>query len=191
MSRPISPASLESISEAAISHRFESIQSERRSRHIPTQTFESAPIVAGNRHIGVQTHPALSHAARRDSGVRLHPTLFAIKRLDAIPKTPPTLPYLGTRCDPRTNGSGREQSQQRVVGGQHVLARIESAALDDTEYSTSGTGQDKRHVFGLWRRERNERPEIVGGPGIDPVEHEHVEMRRQVQRRPEALDERD
>jgi len=191
MGRAVSPTGLEPIGETSIRHRFEAIQSERRSRHITTQTFESAPIVAGKRHVCVQTHAALSHAARRDSGVRLHSTLFTIERLDAIPKTPPTLPCLGTGCDPRTNGRGREQSQQRLVRGQRVLTRIETPAFDDAENSTSGTGQYTGHVFGLWRRERNERSEIVGGAGIDPIQYEHMEMRRQVQRRPEALNEGD
>ena len=104
MGRAVSPAGLEPIGETSIRHRFKAIQSERRSRHITTQTFEAAPIVAGNRHVCVQTHTALSHAARRDSGVRLHSTLFTIERLDAIPKTPPTLSRFGARCDPRTNG---------------------------------------------------------------------------------------
>jgi hypothetical protein len=191
MGRAVSPAGLEPIGETSIRHRFKAIQSERRSRHIATQAFESAPIIAGNRHVCVQTHAALSHAARRDAGVRLHSTLFAIERLDAIPKTPPTLPCFGTRRDPRANGRGREQSQQRLVRGQRVLTRIETPAFDDAENSTSGTGQYTGHVFGLWRRERNERSEIVGGTGIDAVEYEHMEMRRQVQRRPEALNEGD
>jgi hypothetical protein len=191
MGRAVSPAGLEPIGETSIRHRFEAIQSERRSRHITTQTFEAAPIVGGNRHVCVQTHAALSHAARGDAGVWLHATLFIIERLDAIPKTPPTIPCFGTRRDPRANGRGREQSQQRLVRGQRVLTRIETPAFDDAEDPTRGTGQYTGHVFGLWRRERNERSEIVGRPGINPIQYEDVEMRRQVQRRPEALNESD
>ena len=48
MGRAVSPAGLEPIGEAPISHRFEAILRERRSSHITTQTFESAPIVSGN-----------------------------------------------------------------------------------------------------------------------------------------------
>ncbi len=191
MGRAVSPTGLEPIGEASIGHRFESIQGERRSRHITTQTFEPAPIVGGNRHVGVQTHAALSHAARGDPGARLHAALFAIKRLDAIPETPPTLPCLGTHRDPRTDGSGREQSKQWFVRGQRVLTRIETAAFDDTNNSTSRTGQDTGHVLSLWRRERNEQAEVVDRAGIDPVEYEDMEMRRQVQRRSEALNESD
>jgi hypothetical protein len=53
MSRPISPACLESISEASISHRFEATLRKRRPSDITTQTFESAPVVNGNCHIRV------------------------------------------------------------------------------------------------------------------------------------------
>jgi hypothetical protein len=104
----------------------------------------------------VQTHAAFSHAARRNSGVRLHATLFIIELLDAIPKTSPTLSCFGTRRDPRANGRCREQSQQRLVRRQQILAGVETPTFDDAENSTSGTGQYTGHVFGLWRRERNE-----------------------------------
>jgi hypothetical protein len=47
MGRAVSPAGLEPIGETSIRHRFEAIQSERRSRYIATQTFESATIELG------------------------------------------------------------------------------------------------------------------------------------------------
>ena len=191
MSRPVSPAGLEPIGETSIGHRLEAIQCERRSSHITTQTFKPTSIASGNSDIGVQAHAALSHAARRDRGVRLHATLFAIERLDAIPKTPPTLPCLGARRDPRANGRGREQSQQRLVRRQRILLGIETAAFEDTEHSTSRTGQNAGYIFGLRRRERNERSQIVRGAGIDAIEYENMKVWRQVQRRPEALNESD
>jgi len=64
-------------------------------------------------------------------------------------------------------------------------------ALGDSKNPTCCASQNAGHVFGLRRRERNERSQIVRGARIDPVEHERVEMRRQVERRPEALDESD
>jgi hypothetical protein len=78
MGRAVSPARLESVRESAVRHRFEAVERERRPGDITTQTFESASIVVGNRHIGVQTHAALSHTARRDPGAQLHAALLAI-----------------------------------------------------------------------------------------------------------------
>lgn len=114
-----------------------------------------------------------------------------IRWLHLIPKTPPTLPRLGTRRNPRANGRGHEQSKQRLVRRQRILIGIKTTAIDDTEHSTSRTRQDAGHVLGLWWWERYERSEIVRGAGIDPVEYEHMEMWRQVQRRPEPLNECD
>jgi hypothetical protein len=53
MGRAVSPACLESIGESSVRHRLESVERDRRSGHITTQTFESIPIVGRNGHIGV------------------------------------------------------------------------------------------------------------------------------------------
>jgi hypothetical protein len=161
MGHSVSPAVLEPVGESPIGHRFEPTDCQWRTGHVKTQTLESIPIVGGHSYISVQAHTALSCAARRNPTFRFDTTLPGIERLDPITKTPPTLARLGARRDPRANRRGREQSQQRVVRRQGVLIRIETPALDNPENSTGGPRQNPPHIFGLRRRKRNERSEIV------------------------------
>jgi len=189
--RAVSPACLEPNRESLIGHRLGPIDRERRPGHRTTQPLESVPIVSRNGHIGVQAHASLSHTAGWNRSFRFDTPLPAIERLDPIPETPPTLARLGARRDPRAKGRGREQRKQRIVRGQGVLTRIDAPTLENPKDSMRSAGQNARYIFGFRRRKRNERSKIVRRSGIDPVEHECVEMWRQVQRRPEALDESD
>ena len=191
MGRSVSPSALEPVRESSDRHRHEATECERRSGRITTQALESISIVGRNGHVGVQAHPTLPHAAGRNRRFRFDTVLPVFERLDPVAKTSPTLACLGAGRDPRANGCGREQSKERVVGCQRVLIRIEATALENPKDSARGPCQDPRDIFGLRRRERNERSEIVRGSGIDPVEHECVEMGREVQCRPEALNESD
>jgi hypothetical protein len=161
MGRAVSPARLESVRESAVGHLFEAVERERRPGHIATQTLEPIPIIGGHSYISVQAHTALSYAARRNRTFRFDTSLPGIERLDPITKTPPTLARLGARRDTRANRRGREHSEQRVVRRQGVLIRIETPALDNPENSTGGPRQNPRHIFGLRRRKRNKRSEIV------------------------------
>jgi len=159
--RAISPLGLEPVRESPVGHRFEPIDREGRSGHITTQTLEPIPIVGRDGHVGVEAHATFSNATRRNRSFRFDTTLPGIERLDPVAETPPTLARLGACRDPRTNGRGREHSEQRVVRRQRILIRIETPALDNPENSTRGPRQNPPHISGLRRRKRNERSEIV------------------------------
>lgn len=105
VSRPVSPARLESMGESAVRHRLEAIDRKRRPRHITTQMLESIPIPGRNGQVGVQAHPALPNATRRNRRLRVDTALPTIHRLDPVAKAPPTRALLGRGRWLSENGS--------------------------------------------------------------------------------------
>jgi len=57
-------------------------------------------------YVGMEAHPAVSNATRRDRCVWLHAIVFVCSGFDAIPETMPPLDRFGSGRDPRSDGGG-------------------------------------------------------------------------------------
>jgi hypothetical protein len=110
---------------------------------------------------------------------------------NAILETTPPLARFGSGRDPRSDGGGTEHSHQRVVADEGIVVKGDPLPLEPPQDAPSRSGENPGDVLGLGRRERREGTGVRGRSRVDAVEHERVEVGREVQRRPEALDERD
>ncbi len=191
MRRPVAPRRLEPIGEPPVGHRLEAIDCERGTCHIATQTLESPSIAGWHRHVGMQAHPTVSHAARRDQCAGLDPVVVLSDRLDSVPETTPRLARFGASGDSRSDGGGAEHRHQWIVGGKWILVHRDPLPLEPPKDAPSRPGQYPGHVLGLGCREWSEGPGVRRRARVDPVEHERVEVGRQIECRAEALDEGD
>ena len=191
--RPVPPWRLEPIGNPTITQLFEPLQRERRTCHIATQPFESAPVPCGNSHVGMKAHPAVPDATWRNPSVGLDAVLLTLVRvrIDPISESPPRLARFRPRRDPRADRGRREHRQERLVLSQTIFTFLDPQVLEPSSDPAGRPGQDADHVVGLGWVERVEATRHARTPFVHPVEHERMEMRRQVEGRAEALDERD
>jgi hypothetical protein len=141
----------------------------------------------------MQTHPALANAARGDRGPRLD-TVFAIllgDRFDPIPESSPRRACLRPGRNPRADGRGAQQREQRIVLRKPILALLLSRRLETSPDPPRGPGQHASHVVGFGWIERMKATRRTRCPLVDAVENQRMEMWRQVESRTEALNERD
>jgi hypothetical protein len=192
MRRSVAPGRLQTIGEPPIGHRLEAVEGEGRTRHVSTQPLESSPIVLGDGHVGVQAHPAVSYTAGRDPGPRLHAVLFLFsRRLHPVPETTPRISCLGAGRDPRSDGCVAERRHQEIVGREWIFLHRDPLPLEPAQDASSRACEYARHVLGLGRWQWGEETGHRRRPRVDTVEHEGVEVGREVQRGAKALDERD
>ena len=78
----------------------------------------------------MQAHPTVSNAALRNRRAGLDAVVVLTNRLHPIVETTPRLSRLGTRRDPRSDGRGTEHCHQRIVGGEWIFVRLDSAPLE-------------------------------------------------------------
>jgi hypothetical protein len=191
MRRPVAPRRLEPIGEPPVGHRLEAIDCERGTCHIATQTLESPSIAGRHGHVGMQAHPTVSHAARRDQCARLDPVVVLSDRLDSIPEPSPWLTGFKASGDSRSDGGGAEHRHQWIVGGKWIFVHRDPLPLKPPKDAPRRPCQDPAHVLGLGCREWSEGPWVRRRARVDPVEHERVEVGREIECRTEALDESD
>jgi hypothetical protein len=191
--RPVPPRCLQPIGESPVAELFEPAQRQGRPGHISTQTLESPSIPCRNRDVGVKTHPAHANAARRDPRPRLDAilTFFLGNRIDPIPESSPRRARLGPRRDSRADGRGAQQREQRIVLRKPVLAVLLPRRLETAPDPPRRPGQYAGHVVGLGWIERKKATRSMRRPLVDSVEHERMEVGRQIEGRTKALDERD
>jgi hypothetical protein len=144
-----------------------------------------------NGYIGVQAHAFMPNTTWRGRVFPIRAALPGFDRLDSITKTPPGSTCLGTSGDLRADGGGSECREQRVIPCRRIPVRFQASLLQHPKNSTSRARQHALDIFGLRRWKRMERSEIARRSGIDPVEYEGVEVGGEIQRRTEALYERD
>ena len=132
----------------------------------------------------MQAHSAFAYAARRRN---LSSVL--VGWLDPVAEPPPALACLGPRGDARLDRGRHQRRKQRVVFCCVIGAGKLPTALDEPHQASRSTDHHARHVFRLRRRQRQERPRGVSRARVDSVEHQAVEVRVEVERRTEALDE--
>ncbi len=169
----------------------EAPQGERRASDITTETLESLSITRRNGHIRVQAHASLTDATRGHDGSNFDAGGVVFSRLHPIPEPSPGLARLGTRRNPRTDRGRSKHRHQGVVARKRIVLPITSASFQLPQDTSRRPCQDPCHVFGLRGRKSHEVSGAMRRSRVDTVEHERMEVGREVQSRPEALDERD
>jgi len=134
------------------------------------------------------------HAHAADARAALALENREIVGVDAVAHAEHTLAAAGTRRDAARDRGGVERREQRLFRRQRVVVGCVVAEPTTLEQARQAPCDLPRHAFHLgvvgWR-ERVEAQRSFGGPRVDAVEQQRVEVDVQVQRVAEALHEGD
>ena len=115
-------------------------------------------------------------------------------RLHPVPEiTPPEQAELASRSfwagrDPRSDGGRAEHRHQWVGRRDWPLVRLDAAPFEPPQDAPSRAGEDPGYVLGLGWWQWGEGAGLRRRARVDAVEHERVEVGREVERGAEALD---
>jgi hypothetical protein len=137
----VAPAGFEAKRESSIRTLLQAIVYERRSGDVATQPLEASSVLPRNRHACVKAHPSMLGHARRCLGVGVR-----FLGLDAIAEPPPPLTGAGPGGDARSQGSGCQQGEQRLVSRESIFVSLR-ALLEQPLDSASGSRQHPRYFI--------------------------------------------
>jgi hypothetical protein len=181
----VAPAGLQAKRESAVGLLLEAIVRGRRAGHIAAQTLEAAAVAGGDGHGSVEAHAALLGYAGR--GVRILARLCGIH---AVSHTPPWRTPVWPGGNARAQGGRGEQREERLVSGEYIVILL-CVGFEQPMESASRSGEHPGYfvMAGWGQDEEAPRLLVTGGVRIRAVESQRVEVKVQVQRRAEALDE--
>jgi hypothetical protein len=107
-----------------------------------------------------------------------------------IAEPPPRLARLWPADNTRAYRGRHQYAEQRIVAREWVVAVLEPALLELPHHTPRRSGHHARDIFRFERGQREEGAGVMGGARVDTIEHQAMEMWREIQRRPESLNER-
>jgi hypothetical protein len=105
-----------------------------------------------------------------------------LDRFHLLAEPAPRLARLWASGDARAHRGRHQHGERWIVAREWVVAVLEPALLEQPHHTPRRAGHHARDIFCFRRRERKEGAGVMGGPRVDAVEHQAVEMWREIQR---------
>ena len=176
----------ELVQQATVVQLAQSLRGYRRSPGVPTQSFQTLPVVGRDGNSSVKTESVDSGKTRRLGRRDIH----VRRRLHLIPEAQHTLASALARGDSPLNRGGEQLRQKRIVLGQAVGLLPESTPLDDAGYSANDAVQNPLQLRGFRRRGgRKSQRAVLLRLSVDAIENQRVKVDIEVESAAESLDE--